>query len=574
MDSEIRTALEGGYTRMAAWSDLLDEINVFPVADGDTGRNLRVSLAPLINPENPNDIGRILVQSATGNSGNIAAAFLSRFAAAETPRKLPEAARAGSLAAWQALAAPKSGTMLTVFDALAQELNTAGNGIDGRAVDAMVDRMIDVVLATSEALPVLKSAGVLDAGALGMFLFFEGFLRHLAGQPGHFRPIRSVFGGRLSVSEDFDADTDEAYCVDMVLRPTGDREATAARLTEIGTSVVAVPHVDDLKIHLHTPTVGKTREQLSSLGTITRWRQERITRGQAKVNRTGHANAGVHVVTDAAGSLSRETAADLGISLLDSYIVMDGRSVPESLVSPEDLYRNLRGGMRITTAQASLIERRQAYESLVSRFDSVLYLCVGSVYTGNYDTARQWVAENTAERSMAVVDTTAASGRLGLLAMDVARFARTGQSLKFVADYARAGIGRSEELVFIGQLKYLAASGRLSKSKGFFGDLLGIKPVVTPTARGAEKVASLRTAEDQIEFALDRLGQRLTPDFEAEVMLQYTDNRDWVRSRIKPILLDRLPRVAVIDQPMSLTSGVHMGPGTWAVAWLNPDSTP
>jgi len=87
MDPQLRAALTSGYERLSAWSDLLDQINVFPVADADTGRNLMISLAPLHRSEAPTEtvLCRLLV-SATGNSGNIAACFFAGFVA-ENPSK-------------------------------------------------------------------------------------------------------------------------------------------------------------------------------------------------------------------------------------------------------------------------------------------------------------------------------------------------------------------------------------------------------------------------------------------------------------------------------------------------------
>ena len=72
MDPQLRAALTIGYERLSAWSDLLDQINVFPVADADTGRNLKISLAPLRQLEALcRGLADRLVQAATGNSGNI-----------------------------------------------------------------------------------------------------------------------------------------------------------------------------------------------------------------------------------------------------------------------------------------------------------------------------------------------------------------------------------------------------------------------------------------------------------------------------------------------------------------------
>ncbi len=72
MDAGLKTAFTAGYERVCAWADLLDQINVFPVADADTGRNLVISLAPLHGIDSDIDsIVRQLLMSATGNSGNI-----------------------------------------------------------------------------------------------------------------------------------------------------------------------------------------------------------------------------------------------------------------------------------------------------------------------------------------------------------------------------------------------------------------------------------------------------------------------------------------------------------------------
>jgi len=80
LDRNISRALVAGVERVTAWSDLLDQINVYPVADCDTGRNLVVSLSPLRHmDENPESLIRKLMFSACGNSGNITASFLSGF---------------------------------------------------------------------------------------------------------------------------------------------------------------------------------------------------------------------------------------------------------------------------------------------------------------------------------------------------------------------------------------------------------------------------------------------------------------------------------------------------------------
>jgi dihydroxyacetone kinase-like predicted kinase len=152
MDNRLRDAFAMGYERLSAWSDLLDDINLFPVADSDTGRNLRISLAALRNAGRSQTSEQLLL-TATGNSGNIAAAFFSHFVTIHSEAELKDAAETGRQAAWKALLDPKPGTMLTVFDALAEALADAPRLTSKDDANKVLDRLKAAVLATSRILP-------------------------------------------------------------------------------------------------------------------------------------------------------------------------------------------------------------------------------------------------------------------------------------------------------------------------------------------------------------------------------------------------------------------------------------
>jgi fatty acid-binding protein DegV len=111
----------------------------------------------------------------------------------------------------------------------------------------------------------------------------------------------------------------------------------------------------------------------------------------------------------------------------------------------------------------------------------------------------------------------------------------------------------------------------MSKAGAFFGDLLRIKPIVSPCPDGARKMGAARSRPDQVKFAFRRLEQGLSKERGATLLLEYTDNRDWLEKEIKPEIERRFPRVRVLMQLMSMTSAVHMGPGTWGIAFL-PDN--
>jgi len=142
MDPQLRAALTTGYERLSAWSDLLDQINVFPVADADTGRNLMISLAPLHRSEAPTEtILRRLLVSATGNSGNIAACFFAGFMAEDPSKNLCRAIKIGRERAWQAISDPKPGTILTIFDTLLTTIESAPAEPLTAAYPALIERL-------------------------------------------------------------------------------------------------------------------------------------------------------------------------------------------------------------------------------------------------------------------------------------------------------------------------------------------------------------------------------------------------------------------------------------------------
>jgi DegV family protein with EDD domain len=570
MTPNFQKAHIAGVERIAAWSDVLDDINVFPVADGDTGRNLITSLTPLryLEKDLEDTIHKLLL-SARGNSGNIAVQFFSGFLTADSLENLAQAAKSGRDQAWQAVSKPMPGTMLTVLDTLVDFLGQSDFENKAEYVDKIIDLLEESVKSTPEMLPELKRAGVVDSGALGMFIFLEGFFKSLAGQHNEFRSISAIFQGLLEISPSYQVEMEEGYCVDTVIHFDENVEEKVSRLNQYGESVVIIPHGDYFKVHLHTSDSREVKAQIESLGDVVHWADDNIgsqIRDFARLHRQG----AIHIMTDAAGSVTREDSRELGLTLLDSYINTGEKSLPETLFSPEELYRTMRQGSRVSTSQASVFERHQYYQRVLTQYPKVLYLCVGSVYTGNYDVAVDWKTKNDPDDRLTVIDTGAASGRLGAIVIATARYSVQAGDPEAVINFAQRAVEKCEEYVFLDKLKYLAAGGRLAKSSAFFGDMFNVKPIISPTAEGAQKVGAVKNRNGQLNYALDKLEGAYDKESAPFIMLEYSDNRDWINDTVKKEIQACYPSAEIMLQPLSLTSGVHMGPGTWAVAFLPP----
>lgn len=505
LNPDFQKACIAGVERVAAWSDVLDDINVFPVADGDTGRNLITSLTPLRYLEQDlEDTIHNLLLSARGNSGNIAAQFFSGFLTADSYENLVIAARIGRDQARQAVSKPIPGTMLTVLDTLVDRLENTDFENKTDDIAKIIDRLEESVKSTPELLPKLKQANVVDSGALGMFMFLECFFKRLIGQHREFRPISSVFKGLLEISSSYQMEMAEGYCVDTVITNDEDAEETVNQLSRYGESVVVIPHEGYLKVHLHTGNSRETKAQIESLGDVIFWTDDNLGSQIKDFSRSHHQGA-IHIMTDAAGSLTREDARELGFTLLDSYIIAGNKSLPETHFSSEELYQNIRQGVRVSTSQASVFERYQYYQRVLAQCPKVLYLCVGSAFTGNYDLAVDWKAQNDHDGRLTVIDTGAASGRLGTIAIATARYSFKTGDPQAVINFARRAVELCQEYVFLDKLKYLAAGGRLAKFSAFIGDVLHVKPIIRPTAEGANKAGSVKNRKGQLKYALAKL---------------------------------------------------------------------
>ena len=568
------TALRAGYRRLRELSSLLDAINVFPVADADTGQNLVASFAPL-ERELPSaaELAQALLWSALGNSGNIGVGFLAGLL--EQPaRPLVERFARGEERARAAVADPRPGTMLTVLERLCRV--SERHGIDAAGFPPVAAALGDAVAETTARLPLLAESGVVDSGALGLFAFLEEYLGTLAGSPAR-TDIGERFRGRLAIQRSGAAAREAVHgaCVDAMVEVPSAEAGVIEAVRGLGDSAVLVQAGNLLKVHLHAEDPEGLRRALAAHGRLLRFEASALAAPAAAATAAafaGHAK----LVTDAAGSISRAAAAALDVELLESHVNLPDGSGPETVVDRAAVFAALRGGGRVSTAQAPLAERHRRYAALLERHERVVYVCVGSVFTGNYAAATEWVRQQGVGDRFLVIDSGVASGRLAVVVWRLAELARAGAVRDWAADTARLLAG-ADELIFVERLEYLARGGRLSRGSAWFGDLLGLKPVVTPTPEGAQRVGMARSFEGQLALLRGRL-RALPAAGRALVLLQYTDNEALVREHVLPVARAVAGGARIELGPLSLTTAVHTGPGTWAVALLpssfDPEAPP
>ncbi|MBT2513041.1 DAK2 domain-containing protein [Arthrobacter sp. ISL-30] len=289
-------------TTLGNHSDRLNAINIFPVADGDTGTNLYLTVraAKLAVEEAPNDVGALLAQAgqaameqARGNSGTLFAVFLC--AAAEplvgkqrlSAPLLATALNRAQIRAWSALSEPVPGTMLSVLEAAAiaaGAVDSAQNGDDSnhslaQALDATVGAAFEAVVRTEDQLAPLHEAHVVDAGGVGMLLILDCLRSAVLGEEIGEDLLDGLHGYRLQdphIHTDMpDDDGVEVMCT-ISLSPL-DAAMLRQRLDEIGDSVIMSqvggqpgeePDEQSYRwrVHVHVPDAGPAVALIRSLG--------------------------------------------------------------------------------------------------------------------------------------------------------------------------------------------------------------------------------------------------------------------------------------------------------------------
>jgi dihydroxyacetone kinase-like predicted kinase len=258
----LATALRSGIHRVIQEQEFLNRINVFPVADGDTGTNLSLSLGSALETIRANEtrplsillavLADVLLDSARGNSGAIVAQFFQGMSdSAEnlgqfTTHTFTGAVSLGSEYAHDALADPCEGTILSVIAVFATSLReqTTDNHEIGFAelLRQAVASAQTALGRTTEQLEELRKAGVVDAGAKGFVTLIEGMTAYIVDGKMTEKPDLAVSGDEASVFETAgeSAEVRFRFCTECII--TGDdidRRKLRERLSELGDSLVA-----------------------------------------------------------------------------------------------------------------------------------------------------------------------------------------------------------------------------------------------------------------------------------------------------------------------------------------------
>lgn len=292
--SNLKGAFLAGASLLYKNRDYVNELNVFPVPDGDTGTNMSMTLksaCEAVNAVSDDSIEEVCkaiasgsLRGARGNSGVIMSQILRGFTnhlkdAKEIDTELLlEAIQKAKDTAYKAVVKPKEGTILTVIRALAEKAEeVSGSSSSGiEKLEKVIDYGDEMLQKTPDMLPILKEAGVVDSGGQGLMYFAHGVLAFLKGEKVEisFDEKASDKSSNINLKVVEDQDIKFGYCTECIINTATSFKANATEeiikyLEGIGDSLVVVGDEQYIKIHVHTNHPGKVFEKGLEYGFLT-----------------------------------------------------------------------------------------------------------------------------------------------------------------------------------------------------------------------------------------------------------------------------------------------------------------
>ena len=304
-----------GAQNIEAKKDYINELNVFPVPDGDTGTNMSMTImsaakeVTALNKPAMKDLAKAIssgsLRGARGNSGVILSQLLRGFTKAIKEEKeidvlaLAAACQRARDTAYKAVMKPKEGTILTVASGIATKAAEMAEETDDLEVfiPDVIEHAQDVLNQTPEILPVLKEAGVVDSGGQGLLEVIKGAYDAFLGKEIDYSVIEPSTGVTVNkVNAEDTADIKFGYCTEFIILTekefTEDDEREFKKfLSSIGDSIVCVADDDVVKIHVHTNDPGLAIQKALTYGQLSKMKidnmreehQEKLIRDAEKL---------------------------------------------------------------------------------------------------------------------------------------------------------------------------------------------------------------------------------------------------------------------------------------------------
>jgi DegV family protein with EDD domain len=527
----VSRMLRAGIHRLLADQERLNRINVFPVADGDTGTNLALTMGAVLQTlrrESVAHAGELLARiadaaldGARGNSGAILAQFFLGMGdhAATVPAlnasDFAAAVGAGAAYARESLTEPREGTILTVIREFAAELErqaSHGMGDFLTLIRTGLTAANTALARTTSQLEELRKSGVVDAGAQGFVDIVQGMAEHIERgvdvDPGEIELTATLDAGPSAGEE---RDLAHRYCTECLVSGARiDLRKLREQMGAVGSSLVIAGTERKAKIHVHTNDPTAAFRVAAGFGVVSGEKADDMHRQQHLAHSK---NRRIAVVTDSVADIPDELLERYDIQVVPLRVHFGSQSYLDKVgMSPEEFVAELvRNPLAPKTSQPPAGDFRRQYEFLATHFESMLSIHVTAKASGTFNTASSAAARVRPLGKLVTLDSLNASSGLGLIVLHAAERAHAGATIDELERELPSVIARTRAYAMIGSLDYAVRGGRVPPIVRTAARLLRVAPLLATHADGRIAVGGAlfgraRLPEKFLAFLLRRMG--------------------------------------------------------------------
>lgn len=496
----------------------LNEINVFPIADGDTGTNLVTTLTAMVELAHRKDafggmmteISEAGMAHARGNSGIIFASYINGLAMESSTydeigkKEFSQAAFKAVDYLYEAIENPVKGTMITVISDWAEFLFVNHEkylGFDD-FLAAAYKIARESLEKTTQQMEILRKHNLVDAGAQGFVNFLKGINRFFLKEQvaGSSDPVI-----KQPVYFDDQEPGEKQFCSEFLikLKPAALDSATTVTdlkndLTALGVSIIVFSQANKMKIHVHTDQPDAVVQRLLQDGTII---QQKIEDMRFQRNIKINQRARIAIVTDSIADLPESFKLEHQIHTLSLGLMFgenpyfDKQTI--KLNQLDALINDATGYP--TSSQPEPRRVANLLEELAENYDSILFITVSDQLSGTFKTvSREAKKLEELGKKITVIDSRLNSGAQGLLVKRAAELVARNKSHDEIVTALKETIPKTKIYVCLDTLDYAVRGGRVSNTVGRVGKMVGLRPIMTLDEKGAGATFSAALSKEGI----------------------------------------------------------------------------
>lgn len=487
-----------GAEKVISHKEHLNKINVFPVADGDTGSNLEATLRSVLDftqvsvsfSETAISMANSMILGARGNSGVIFAQYINGIAEGSKGKEnihFKEFINLNLIAAQkilEAIAKPIEGTIITVIRSWAQYLKSNENNIESFE-ELFEDSLEEAKIAlakTTYQIPVLQKNNVVDSGGKGFVYFLEGMRNYIIGEDINIEELDNEEGFAFKQIEHQKEHSKYRYCCECILLESNYfKEDIIREIEHFGDSIICLESDDKRHVHIHTNSPQKLFEKLVDFGNISRPKIDDMFMQAQTLNDRFE----IGLVTD--------SIADLPLDILDKYHIHTlhlniqmGKSqfIDKLGISREKVYEYMRSSQYPSSSMPNEKQIMERLEALSKLYKNLIVITVSAKMSGVYDVIKSSVAKLNSNCNVKVIDSRLNSAAQGVLVYRAAKRIFDGNDFETVIDNIKIDSKKIEIYVALNTLKNVVRSGRVDKKSIKLASNANLKAAISIDGEG------------------------------------------------------------------------------------------